>query len=93
MKRRELPPTLRCECEHDSHFNKTNGGPEVITSLSGHAYGVDFPEQHISPVRTPYGTFAVCPACRENCLADYTIEGPSSTTVQVVSTSDVVRLR
>lgn len=84
---RVLGPMLRCECEHADHFPtypeatrvlRKELGEGVKPELRGHAYGVEFPEQHIEPVKTPFGTFAACPACRETCLADYAVEPPTN---------------
>lgn len=75
--RSTYPPahTRRCECEHQDHFVKPIPGlGEVRYELVGHAYGIDFDAKHIEHVHTPFGTFAVCPACRETCMADYVIE-------------------
>jgi hypothetical protein len=70
-------PTKACLCEHTSHFPLANPSgpgkapePQVMT---GHAYGVDFRAVHIAFVRTPWGTFAACPACVQGCLAEYEV--------------------
>lgn len=63
---------LRCQCEHVSHFANQNADL-TTSSPEGHAYGVDFAARHIEPVKTPFGTFAVCPACRETCLQMYEV--------------------
>lgn len=78
MKRPPLPPTLRCECEHEDHFPRTrgtsvDGQPKLVTKLDGHAYGIEFPAQHIAAVHTPFGRVPACPACREVCLGQYEV--------------------
>lgn len=63
-------PTRRCECEHTDHFPSLGGECEPPQGMIlGHSYGADFPRKHIHPVSTSYGTFHVCPACAQTCLA------------------------
>lgn len=84
-------PTMRCECEHEKHFKEqAERQGTTLPCSAGHAYGVDFPQRHIEPVRTVYGTFALCPACRETCHADSTVEAVPR--LQVVLPSDVITL-
>lgn len=79
---------LRCECEDESHFPQGNEAvasttvrPALIelvkyaSRLEGHAYGIEFAARHIHAVKTPFGAFAVCPACTEVCLGKYSQDG------------------
>lgn len=73
-------PTKQCLCENEVHFAK-RGSASTDDSRSerpkpfAHAYGIDFRAVHIAFVRTPWGTFAACPACVSTCLADYEVVG------------------
>ena len=55
----------KCECEHISHFGSLspNGNPT-------HKYGVKYFERYMTTIKTKYGTFRVCKACAEDCLAE-----------------------
>ena len=52
-----------CECEHISHleYEKTPNGKE------GHDYGIK--STILIPVKTPFGTFNVCPDCANDCYS------------------------
>ena len=66
MSRTELPPpTQKCECEHDAHFQ---------TPPAHHPYGELC--VHTRKVKTPFSTLNVCQFCYDNCLFRYTLSNP-----------------
>jgi hypothetical protein len=75
MRHKHDGPEFRCQCEHESHLsNDVDERGVVLPTMTGHAYGVDFLEKHKHVVRTPFGTFEVCPACAQECLGEYAVE-------------------
>lgn len=58
----EAQYTDECQCEHSDHFDDEGG--------SCHAYGAECPEDDMHLVRTPFGTFRVCGACRRSHYSD-----------------------
>lgn len=59
-----MPNTKYCTCEHNDHFDPKSTGK--------HAYGSFVTE--LVELSTPFGTFCVCPDCRDTCLASYKTE-------------------
>lgn len=59
----EMPPTVKCGCEHTAHFDDNPGG------RTGHAYQAvsagNLSHPNVGPICTP---------CAKGCLADYAAE-------------------
>ena len=60
-----------CECEHAAHFDSDkrtpNGNP-------AHRFAVRFHSLALTKVKTPYGTFNVCPDCQKDCFKEHISE-------------------
>ena len=48
---------MTCECEHEAHFALIYKGDHA------HSFGADKPD--CEPVKTLFGTYSLCNACRE----------------------------
>lgn len=53
---------IRCECEHESHFQHGDDKTEK------HYWGKRFPRAETRKVTTDFGTYTVCEECGPECL-------------------------
>jgi hypothetical protein len=56
--------TMPCDCENHAHTDKSQRTPNGNPS---HDYGQRFEQRAIVIVKTPYGDFAVCADCANDC--------------------------